>query len=57
MQVKLETERNMKIKNKKFFLNLNDGEKIVYTTEKNNFNFWWNFIFLVVINSPIISFC
>lgn len=47
---------NMEIKNRNIFLNLNEGEEIVYAAEKDKSNFWWNFIFLVIISLPIISF-
>ena len=46
----------MEIKNKNIFLNLNEGEEIVYVAEKNKFNFYWNFITLVIVGLPLISF-
>lgn len=46
----------MEIKNKNIFLNLNEGEEIVYVAQKDKANFWWNFIFLTFIGIPLISF-
>lgn len=46
----------MEIKNKNIFLNLNEGEEIVYVAEKDKYNFYWNLIFCVIIGFPLISF-
>lgn len=43
------------IKNENIFLNLNEGEEIVYVAEKDKPNFWWNFIFLMFIGLPLIG--
>lgn len=46
----------MEIKNQNIFLNLNEGEEIVYVAQKDKANFYWNFISLVIIGLPLISF-
>lgn len=46
----------MEIKNKNIFLNLNEGEEIVYVAEKDKVNFYWNFILITFVALPVMTF-
>lgn len=46
---------NIEIKNRNIFLNLNEGEEIVYVAEKIKSNFYWNFFTSVIIGIPLFG--